>query len=137
MINIRDCARSLRDDLAAAGVGGSDLFVEGDPLQQHLTFHHLRDTGLTWMAVRGDDPVRIQWRAGDAQLSMTEEYIAAGRNVGAGFGRPFPPPPLNLIDPKTPAPRPLDQALDQPTRRKYIFAQKVASPTGFEPVLAT
>jgi integrase len=87
----------LRKDLRTAGVMREALHVENDPLRAWIRFHNLRDTCLTWMAVRGDDPMRIQWRGGHSDFRMTQAYIAAGRNVGAGFGVPFPPLPKSLL----------------------------------------
>lgn len=92
-----DRAELLRKDLRTAGVDREALFVEDDPLRARLTFHNLRDTGLTWMAVRGDDPMRIQWRAGHTTFKTTQGYIAAGRNMGASFGKPFPALPRAVL----------------------------------------
>ncbi len=87
----------LRTDLRTAGLERDALHVENDPLRAWMRFHNLRDTCLTWMAVRGDDPMRIQWRGGHSDFRMTQAYIAAGRNVGASFGAPFPSIPDALL----------------------------------------
>ena len=92
-----DRAELLRKDLTRAGVTRADLFIEDDPQRDWIKLHNLRDTGLTWMAVRGDDPLRIQWRGGHTDFAMTQGYIAAGRNLGAGFGVPFPELPASLF----------------------------------------
>lgn len=95
-----DCAELIRKDLQTAGVTRAELFVEDDPARLPLRFHHLRDTCLTWMAYRGDDPMRIQWRGGHTDFKTTQGYIAAGANLGAKFGTPFPPlPPSLLVQP--------------------------------------
>ena len=56
----------------------------------HVVFHHLRDTGLTWMAARGDDALKTQFRGGHTDMKMTQAYIASARNLPATFGEPFP-----------------------------------------------
>ena len=50
------------------------------------------------MAIRGDDVLRIQWRAGHTTFAMTQKYIEAARKVATGFGVPFPPLPACLLD---------------------------------------
>ncbi len=95
-------ATMLRVDLLTAGIARAELHKDDDPQHLPLWFHHLRDTGLTWMAVRGDDPLRIQWRGGHTDFKTTQKYIAQGRMlaVGAGFRRvpPFPPLPDDLLN---------------------------------------
>jgi integrase len=91
-------AKLLRQHLEAAGVRRAELFVEGDPTRSRFTFHGLRHTHLTWMAVRGDDAVKIQMRAGHTDFKMTQRYIEAARTLGAGFGRAFPALPAEMIE---------------------------------------
>jgi hypothetical protein len=67
-----------------------------DAQRSPVRFHSLRDTCLTFMAIRGDDPLRIQWRAGHTSFAMTEKYIAQARRFEAGFGVPFGPLPPEL-----------------------------------------
>jgi len=52
-------SRALRRALQRAGVTRPELH-EGSPTRKPLTRHDLRATGLTWMAIRGDDPLKIQ-----------------------------------------------------------------------------
>jgi integrase len=40
-----------------------------------MTWHDLRATGLTWLAIRGDDPLKIKQRAGHSAFSTTEGYV--------------------------------------------------------------
>ncbi|MBK7398397.1 MAG: site-specific integrase [Myxococcales bacterium] len=49
--------------------------------------HDLRATGITWMAVRGDDPLKIRQRAGHQHIA-TKMRLA--EDVRAGFGEAFP-----------------------------------------------
>lgn len=97
-----DRAVLLRQHLTQAGAKRADLFADNDR-QKHMTFHDLRATGITWMAVRGDDPLRIKQRAGHAAFSTTEMYIREAENLAVGFGDPFPPLPPDLVGPPSPA----------------------------------
>lgn len=76
--------------------GARRELLANDRTRKHLTFHDLRATGITWMAVRGDDALRIQHRAGHKDLSTTQGYIREAENAGQGFGTPFPPLPPAL-----------------------------------------
>lgn len=88
-------AHTLRKHLKLAGVTRADLFVS-DATRKNMTAHDLRATGITWRAVRGDDPIRIQRAAGHTTFSTTSEYIREAENVRTGFGEVFPllPPEL-------------------------------------------
>jgi integrase len=90
-----DRARLLRKHLRVAGCTREDLEAD-DAMRAPIVFHNLRDTCLTWMAVRGDDPLRIQWRAGHTDFKMTEHYIKEGRRLAPGFGTPFSGLPESL-----------------------------------------
>jgi integrase len=73
-------ARLLRGWLLLAGVRRPELH-QRSPTRKQLTWHDLRATGATWMAVRGDDPLKIKQRCGHATFSTTELYI---REAGGG-----------------------------------------------------
>jgi integrase len=88
-------ATGLRVHLLAAGVTRADLH-KNDAHRKHLTFHDLRATGITWAAVRGDDPLKIKQRAGHASFSTTEQYVREAENLGRDFGDPFPELPPEL-----------------------------------------
>jgi integrase len=90
-----DRAILLRQHLRAAQVTRAELF-ESDAHRKHVTFHDLRATGITWCAVRGDDPLRIKQRAGHKAFSTTEIYIREAENLLEGFGEPFPMLPSDL-----------------------------------------
>lgn len=91
----RDMARGLRRRLKRAGVNRRELH-EGTPTTSPITFHDLRATGITWMAIRGDDPLKIQRRAGHRDLETTQRYIRLAEDIRNGFGAPFPPLPRVL-----------------------------------------
>jgi hypothetical protein len=88
-------ARSLRDWLRRAGVKRAELHRDS-PTHKNITFHDLRASGLTWMAIRGDDPLKIQQRAGHADFNTTQGYIRTAEAVREGFGVPFPVLPVTL-----------------------------------------
>jgi integrase len=89
-------ARKLRMYLKKAGVLRPELHKR-TPTRAPLTFHDLRATGITWCAVRGDDPLKIKQRAGHATFQTTEGYIREGEAVREGFGDVFPPLPACLL----------------------------------------
>jgi integrase len=89
-------ARSLRQYLAVAGVDRAELFAN-DKTRKWITFHDLRATGITWMAVKGVGPLNIKQRAGHAELSTTEKYIRVAEELRPGFGQVFPPLPHALL----------------------------------------
>lgn len=96
-------ARGLRRWLKVAKVDRDELH-NGSATRKPMTWHDLRATGLTWMAVRGLDPLKIKQRAGHASFSTTELYIRQAEAVREGFGEPFPalPEALVRIAPKSP-----------------------------------
>lgn len=89
-------ARKLRLYLKRAGVTRPEL-LEASPTRKPMTAHDLRATGLTWLAVRGDEPLRIMQRAGHASFGTTQGYIRTAEAIRQGFGEPFPPLPACLL----------------------------------------
>lgn len=73
-----------------AGVDREELFTN-DATRKWITFHDLRATGITWMAVRGDEPLRIKQRAGHSCLATTEGYIRTAEELRPNYGQVFPP----------------------------------------------
>jgi len=130
-------ATTLRDDLRRASVDRAELFLEKDPTRLPLWFHHLRDTCLTWMAIRGDDPNRIEWRGGHTDFKTTQGYMAEGRRVGSlrvfRTVGPFPALPLAALGVLS---GDADTKKDSAPEFPGNSGADVASPTGFEPVLA-
>jgi integrase len=90
-------ARLLREDLLTAGVARRELHAEDSKTHVPMWLHHLRDTCLVMMAVRGDDPLRIQFRAGHSTFATTQRYLAQAKNVPPNFGEPFPPLPASIL----------------------------------------
>jgi len=130
-----DRSELLRKDLATAGVAREDLMAD-DELRAPITFHNLRDTGLTWMAIRGDDPLRIQWRAGHTQFATTQGYIAQAKRLAVGFGAVFPPVPEELHPPGSWS---TSRSISAPVTSQVteVTDSILATPTGIEPVLPT
>src|SRR5579864_4228653 len=89
-------SRDLQRWLKKAGVNRPELH-ESNTTRKALTWHDLRATGITWMAVRGDDPLKIKQRAGHAAFSTTEVYIREAEAVREGFGEVFPPLPTGPL----------------------------------------
>jgi integrase len=129
-----DRAELLRKDLRTTGVERAELFVEEDEMRERLKFHNLRDTCRTWMAKRGDEPLRIQWRGGHTDFAMTQKYIAAGKNLGARFGQPFAPLPSAVLVAGLLAGLSASSKRQKPSHRIDERAS-VVTPTGLEPVL--
>ncbi len=94
----RDMARGLRRWLLKAGVDRHELHHDTDSTAK-LRFHDLRATGITWMAVRGDDPLKIQQRAGHTDFETTQRYIRLAEVHRDGFGKVFPALPAALLKP--------------------------------------
>jgi integrase len=92
----RKLSRQLQRCLGLAKVKRSELFVSDDT-RKAITFHDLRATGITWCAVRGDDPLKIKQRAGHSTFSTTEGYIRDAENLRDGFGVVFPALPASLL----------------------------------------
>lgn len=93
-------AENLREHLKLAGVTRTELFAP--PAGQAatwapITFHDLRGTGVTWMALRGDEPLVIQQRAGHKDFATTQRYLREAECLGQDAGEPFPPLPADLV----------------------------------------
>jgi integrase len=93
-----DLSKRLRQYLKWAGVTRAELFAN-DRTRKQITFHDLRATGVTWMAMRGDGPMLIMQRAGHADFKTTMGYVREAENLGHATGAPFPPLPAALLSP--------------------------------------
>ncbi len=133
MPRMRDLAEGLRNFLRLAGVDRYELH-HTDKTRKALTWHDLRATGITWMAIRGDDPLHIQHRAGHTAFTTTQGYIRQAEAVRAGFGDVFPPLEPLLMDTERSK---LRSKLDpSQSWRRGIYSRKSAERAGFEPAAA-
>ncbi len=97
-----DGAAHLRKHLQLAGVDRAELFAD-DATRTPITFHDLRASGITWRAVRGDDPLKIQRHAGHTDMNTTQRYIREATVFAEGFGDVFPALPRSLLGEDHPA----------------------------------
>lgn len=90
-------ASALRKYLGLAKVQRTSIF-EAEATRRRLVFHDLRGTGITWHAVAGTEPLRIQQWAGHTDFQTTQGYLATADAIGRdGFGTPFPALPKELF----------------------------------------
>lgn len=136
-------ARDLRVHMRRAGLDRAELYA-ADETRKPLGFHDLRATGVTWMAVRGDDPLKIMQRAGHRDFKTTQGYIREAEAIRDGFGDVFPELPKALSgtadrDAKGAIPVPvLSQLLSQNTGPGISLPQSFRDPVpkeGLEPTL--
>ncbi|HEV3190653.1 MAG TPA: tyrosine-type recombinase/integrase [Polyangiaceae bacterium] len=133
MPRMRDLAEGLRNFLTLADVTRYELH-HTDQTRKALTWHDLRATGITWMAIRGDDPLHIQHRAGHSSFSTTQGYIRQAEAVREGFGDVFPP--LDHLAGTTERSNrsKIGSKIDpRQSWRRGIYARKSAERAGFEP----
>lgn len=87
----------LRRLLTKAGVKRAELFATTRTRKQ-VCWYDLRSTGITWRAIRGDNPMQIMQHAGHEDFKTTQGYIREAEAVGADFGDVFPPLPSELYE---------------------------------------
>ena len=146
-LNNTENAKNFRRYLIRAGVDRAELHCGAkDETRKQITWHDLRATTATWMAVRGDDPLKIMHRLGHTDLETTMIYVReAEQIVGAGFGEPFPALPACILG-ERPCNRPprfiaKSQSFTQSYARQVesyiqrLSCWNLASPTRFELVL--
>jgi integrase len=96
----RDLARGLRRWLTKAGVTRRELHASTRTTRA-VRFHDLRASGITWMATRGDDPLKIMQRAGHTNFGTTQLYVRTAEAMREGCGEVFPPSPPRSSEPQT------------------------------------
>ncbi len=126
-------ARQLRGFLKIADVEREELFVLGDRTRKPMTFYDLRATGITWLALRGENPLAIKQRAGHRRFETTEGYIREAENLrAANAGQPFPELPASLRGAGSGSGRVLASRALAPLARP-ISRPLLAERAGFEP----
>ena len=151
-----DLAQKLRHWLGRAGVTRAELFAS-DRTRRQLRFHDLRATGITWRAIRGDDPLKIMKAAGHKDFATTMAYVRDAEQVSDGFGSVFAPLPESLSSLNLdvglslwpsgiaagPSPAPAKGvSSDESSEDRFVFPQTLrtthsllAIPAGIEPAL--
>jgi len=94
----RNLASSFKRYLRKAGIDRDEL-LQTTATTKAITFYDGRATGITWRAVRGDNPLHIMHAAGHADFATTKRYIREAENVRQGFGDVFPELPRALREP--------------------------------------
>jgi integrase len=120
-------ARKLRLYLRRAGVKRVELH-EGSPTRKPMTWHDLRATGATWMAVRGDDPLKIKQRCGHTTFSTTELYIREAEAVREGFGDVFPALPESLFANRPESPRDDSTFANSRNDKTFLYRRRDSNP---------
>ncbi len=118
----------LREHLNLAGVTRAALFTN-DATRINITFHDLKATGVTWMAVRGDPPLRIMGRAAHKDIRTTMGYVRTAEAVVDSFGEVFPELPRGLLGGKT------SQITSKITSENTQVSEIIAERVGFEPTV--
>lgn len=87
----------LKRYITKAGITRKELVIASKTTVP-LRWHDLRATGITWAIVRGDDPLKVSYRAHHQNFATTQEYIREAENLrGTSFGEPFPALPACLF----------------------------------------
>ncbi len=134
-----DLSKRLRDYLRRAGVTRTELFTN-DATRKQIRFYDLRSSGITWMALRGDEPLRIMQRAGHTEFSTTMGYVREAETLGR-VSESFPPMPSLATVEKEDAStwgrlRGVNTQPSFPPKfptQGELSVRNVASPAGFEP----
>lgn len=90
-----DLSVRLRQYLRWAGVHRAELYKTTATSKQ-ITWHDLRATGATWMAIRGDEPQRIMARCGHENMATTMGYVREAESLNVPPDTVFPPLPAAL-----------------------------------------
>lgn len=95
---LSDLSARLRQYLLWAGVTRAELHAN-DATRKPMTWHDLRATGITWRAIRGDEPMKIMYAAGHENMSTTMGYVREAEALGFLRSEVFPALPASLLLP--------------------------------------
>jgi integrase len=95
-------SEKLRAFLQRAKVDRAELHAS-DATRKPLGWHDLRATCATWLAVRGDDPLKIMQRLGHRNFNTTMLYVREAEQLREGFGEPFAALPDVLLSDDDPS----------------------------------
>ncbi len=127
-------AEPFRLHLREAGITRAGL-LEATPTTDPITFHDLRASGVTWAALEGTDPLKIEQRCGHSDLKTTQRYIRRAEVIGRNVGEPFPALPDCLVPPTSDSdlPEPPPDLPDGGEGSTSNRSESLALPAGFEP----
>jgi integrase len=91
-------SEKLRMFLRRAKVNRAELHAS-DSTRKPLGWHDLRASCATWLAVRGEEPLKIMQRLGHRNFNTTMLYVREAEQLREGFGDPFPVLPDSLLTP--------------------------------------
>jgi integrase len=94
-------SEKLRMFLRRAKVNRAELHAS-DATRKPLGWHDLRASCATWLAVRGEEPLKIMQRLGHRNFNTTMLYVREAEQLREGFGDPFPALPDSVLQ----SPRP-------------------------------
>ena len=89
-------SEKLRVFLRRAKVGRAELYAS-DVSRKPVGWHDLRASCATWLAVRGEEPLKIMQRLGHRNFNTTMLYVREAEQLRAGFGEPFGALPESLL----------------------------------------
>jgi integrase len=115
----------FRKMLKRAGIDRAELH-KTTATRKAMTFHDLRATGLTWLAVRGDDPLKIMQRAGHTDFKTTQGYVRLAESLGEGFGSVFPALPAELIGGRGRGSQGGPSKPGRPARKRRLLSQNLS-----------
>ena len=69
----------------------------GEKARKPLGWHDLRATSATWLAVRGEEPLKIMQRLGHKNFATTMLYVREAEQLREGFGVAFATLPDRLL----------------------------------------
>lgn len=93
----RHLSRVLKREMTKAGIDDKRL-THSTMTTKAMTWHDLRATGITWRAIRGDDPLKIMRAAGHKRFETTNGYIREAEGFEADAGDVFAPLPTSLLN---------------------------------------
>lgn len=91
-------AQLFRKHLQAAKVERAALHASTHSHVQS-NFRSCRDSGITWLALRGLSVDKIKRRAGHGKIDISDGYVKLAEDHGDVLGEPFGPLPASLTEP--------------------------------------
>jgi integrase len=90
-------ATTIRTHLTKAGITRPRLSMD-TPTARPVDFRSCRDTGITWLSLKGLPLHAVQRRCGHNSIMTTNGYVKAAEDfTGGAIGEPFPPLPAALL----------------------------------------